>query len=80
MGYLKAAVLFPLRSSKDKLIELKKQYPFDFFLTPYLKSTELRSNRGLNNGINDGFFDEPNIPDSFLKLFIDFRAYSLDVP
>ena len=81
MGYLKAAVLFPLRSSKDKLIELKKQYPFDFFLTPYLESTELRSNRGLNNGINDGFFDEPNIPESFLTQWSQCNVIiAMDIP
>ena len=36
METLKTAVLFPLRSGESDLSSLAENYPFEFYLTPYL--------------------------------------------
>ena len=47
METLKTAVLFPLRSEESVLSAFSESYPFEFYLTPYLESNELRSSTGV---------------------------------
>ena len=81
MEKLKTAVLFPLRAGESDLSALAGEYPFEFFLTPYLESTELRSSRGLNQGLNVENIEEPLIPDSYRKVWAQCNSViAMDLP
>ena len=81
METLKTAVLFPLRSGESDLSTLAENYPFEFYLTPYLESTELRSSRGLNQGVNSMKIEEPLVPDNYLNIWAECNSIiAMDLP
>jgi len=81
METLKTAVLFPLRSGESDLSALAENYPFEFYLTPYLESTELRSSRGLNQGVNSMKIEEPLVPDNYLNIWAECNSIiAMDLP
>ena len=81
METLKTAVLFPLRSEESELSAFSESYPFEFFLTPYLESSELRSSRGLNQGVNSTNIEEPLVPDSHLSIWAECNSViAMDLP
>ena len=81
METLKTAVLFPLRSGESDLSSLAENYPFEFYLTPYLESTELRSSRGLNQGVNPMNIEEPLVPDNYLNIWAECNSIiAMDLP
>ena len=81
METLKTAVLFPLRSEESELSAFSESYPFEFFLTPYLESNELRSSRGLNQGVNSTNIEEPLVPDSHLSIWAECNSViAMDLP
>tara|TARA_Y100000768_G_scaffold381232_1_gene359589 strand:- start:1377 stop:2396 length:1020 start_codon:yes stop_codon:yes gene_type:complete len=81
METLKTAVLFPLRSGESDLSALAENYPFEFYLTPYLESTELRSSRGLNQGVNSTNIEEPLVPDNYLNIWAECNSIiAMDLP
>ncbi len=81
METLKTAVLFPLRSGESDLSALAENYPFEFYLTPYLESTELRSSRGLNQGINSTNIEEPLVSDNYLNIWAECNSViAMDLP
>ena len=81
METLKTAVLFPLRSEESVLSAFSESYPFEFYLTPYLESNELRSSRGLNQGVNSTNIEEPLISDSHLSIWAECNSViAMDLP
>ena len=81
METLKIAVLFPLRLGESDLSTLAENYPFEFYLTPYLESTELRSSRGLNQGVNSKNIEEPLVPDNYLNIWAECDSViAMDLP
>ncbi|MEC8768071.1 MAG: NAD(P)-dependent oxidoreductase, partial [Actinomycetota bacterium] len=81
METLKTAVLFPLRSEESELSAFSESYPFEFYLTPYLESNELRSNRGLNQGVNSANIEEPLISESHLSIWAECNSViAMDLP
>ena len=81
METLKTAVLFPLRSEESVLSAFSESYPFEFYLTPYLESNELRSSRGLNQGVNSTNIEEPLVPDSHLSIWAECNSViAMDLP
>lgn len=81
MKHLKTAVLFPLRSEDNQLSALACEHSFEYRLTPYLESTELRSSRGLNKGLNVDFIAEPDIPEEYLEYWAECNVIiAMDLP
>ena len=81
METLKTAVLFPLRLEESELSAFSESYPFEFYLTPYLESSELRSSRGLNQGVNSTNIEEPLVPDSHLSIWAECNSViAMDLP
>ncbi|HJM97242.1 MAG: D-2-hydroxyacid dehydrogenase [Acidimicrobiales bacterium] len=81
INQLKVAVLFPLRSHKEALMALSEDRPIDFCWTPYLESSELRSSRGHNRGLNVENLEEPEIPSEYLEQWQGCNAIvSMDLP
>ena len=81
INQLKVAVLFPLRSQKEALQELSKNNPIEFFWTPYLETSELRSSRGHNLGRNINNIEVPDIPGEYLEQWRQCNAIvSMDLP
>ena len=81
METLKTAVLFPLRSEESELSAFSESYPFEFYLTPYLESSELRSSRGLNQGVNSANIEEPAVSESHLSIWAECNSViAMDLP
>ena len=79
METLKTAVLFPLRSEESELSAFSESYPFEFYLTPYVESSELISNRGLNQGVNSANIEEPLVSESHLSYNVENRCYQYNL-
>ncbi len=78
---LKIGMLFPLRKQHDSLNKLCQDYPIEIVSTPYIEANELRSDRGLNNGMNSGLYQEPEIDETTKLEWQDCIAIvSMDLP
>ena len=78
---LKIGMLFPLRKEHESLSKLCQDYPIEIINTPYIEANELRSDRGLNSGVNSGLYAEPNIDDNTKLEWQECVAIvSMDLP
>jgi len=78
---LKIGMLFPFRKEHALLTEFCDNFPVKIVNTPYLESNELRSSRGLNNGMNPGTHMEPIVEDSHIAEWSDCNVVvGMDLP
>ncbi len=61
---IKIGMLFPLRNEHESLNKLCQDFPIEIVDTPYIEANELRSDRGLNHGVNPGLHVAPEIDDA----------------
>ena len=74
-------MLFPLRKEHDQLNKLCQDFPIEIVNTPYIETNELRSDRGLNHGVNPGLHAEPEIDDASKVEWQNCDAIvSMDLP
>ena len=78
---IKIGMLFPLRKEHDQLNKLCQDFPIEIVNTPYIETNELRSDRGLNHGVNPGLHAEPEIDDASKVEWQNCDAIvSMDLP